>query len=292
MPVTEIPKDFISSWKEKPKAQVVPELATFHQESHRNIDVYSFILKNRKLYSPTARCFIRNIIVVNNSVGLLEMRAFDEIERWFAENENGVMVWISPQHPIFYPNDSKIVISEIYRQNNEKRLRNRAIILDYDQREALKFAQALAERSINKPFLESINSVRLTPLMLAADGWVDIMKEAIIDPVLWQKIETGHDLVEQEDVLKQSEIVYQHLFQKSMDNSIVKGFLGGGRGSCPVRMGKGGLSPFEAFSGASGASEVCSKIKCPDCGWEPDSDQEKLLERGELRSCPDCGYSP
>jgi hypothetical protein len=42
----------------------------------------------------------------------------------------------------------------------------------------------------------------------------------------------------------------------------------------------------------------CPEIKCPDCGWKPNSFELKEMENGTLKSCPGekdgepCGYSP
>jgi len=33
----------------------------------------------------------------------------------------------------------------------------------------------------------------------------------------------------------------------------------------------------------------CNKIKCRNCGWEPDQEQEKKVLSGLLSKCPDCG---
>lgn len=35
--------------------------------------------------------------------------------------------------------------------------------------------------------------------------------------------------------------------------------------------------------------EQCFKIKCKNCGWEPDSGEMELLNQGLLTKCPDCG---
>lgn len=35
--------------------------------------------------------------------------------------------------------------------------------------------------------------------------------------------------------------------------------------------------------------EICYKIKCRGCGWEPDDAESDLLNKGLLTKCPDCG---
>lgn len=38
--------------------------------------------------------------------------------------------------------------------------------------------------------------------------------------------------------------------------------------------------------------DVCYKIICRGCGWEPNEVEVKLIEREVLTSCPDCGWKP
>ncbi len=35
--------------------------------------------------------------------------------------------------------------------------------------------------------------------------------------------------------------------------------------------------------------EICYKIKCKNCGWEPDEIELPLVLSGKLTKCPDCG---
>ncbi len=35
--------------------------------------------------------------------------------------------------------------------------------------------------------------------------------------------------------------------------------------------------------------EDCYKIKCKNCGWEPDEIEFKEVMAGRLNICPDCG---
>ena len=36
----------------------------------------------------------------------------------------------------------------------------------------------------------------------------------------------------------------------------------------------------------------CPAIQCPDCGWEPDSNELAEVKSGTLDECPDCGFRP
>jgi hypothetical protein len=37
--------------------------------------------------------------------------------------------------------------------------------------------------------------------------------------------------------------------------------------------------------------EVCFKIKCKHCGWEPDEAELEKVMTGKLGVCPDCGFA-
>ena len=37
--------------------------------------------------------------------------------------------------------------------------------------------------------------------------------------------------------------------------------------------------------------EKCFKIKCKNCGWEPDGEELKEIMIGKLSICPDCGFA-
>lgn len=190
--------------------QPVHETASCLQEYDHEIDYYHFIEdRDGDLYSPTAKCKIKNVIYRNNYIGEVEGQAFDEINRWFNKNRQGAVAWISPMHPVYYPLDSKIIVSEIGHYQGRKTLINRSIILDMDGQECLEMAQALAERSMNRPYLESVHAVRSTPLFLNPDHWVNIISEVIPDSGLWNKVRTGQDIRQQRKALQQAQKVYR-----------------------------------------------------------------------------------
>lgn len=35
--------------------------------------------------------------------------------------------------------------------------------------------------------------------------------------------------------------------------------------------------------------EICYKIKCKNCGWEPNAKELPQVASGKLTNCPDCG---
>lgn len=248
--------------------QVVHEIASCLQESDHEIDYYHFIEdEDGDLYSPTAKCKIKNVIYRNNYIGEVEGQAFDEINRWFNKNRQGAVAWISPMHPVYYPLDSKIIVSEIGYYQGSKTLTNRAIILDMDGPECLEMALALAERSMNRPYLESVQAVRSTPLFFNPDYWVDIMSEIIDQPVLWRKVRTGQDIRQQAKALQQAQKVYRG------EIVIPVGSL-----SCPVNFGLS--TGFRTFFDNSLLLE--NTFPCPKC--------ERGIPSGRgITTCPHCG---
>lgn len=248
--------------------QAVHEIASCIQELHRETDYYHFIEdRDGDLYSPTAKCKIKNVIYRNNYIGELEDQAFNEINRWFKESREGTVVWISPMHLVYYPYDSKIIVSEIRHHQDKKTLINRAIVLDMNGWECLGMAQALADRSINRPYLESVHAVRSTPLFLSPNNWIDIMSEVILDSKLWHKVRTGQDIREQVKALQQAQKVYRG------EIDIPVGSL-----SCPVNFG--GLTAFRAFF--DNAVVLENTFPCPKC--------ERGIPSGRgITTCPHCG---
>ncbi len=37
---------------------------------------------------------------------------------------------------------------------------------------------------------------------------------------------------------------------------------------------------------------VCSKIICRGCGWQPNNEESHKIVQGILTACPLCGWSP
>jgi len=167
----------------------------------------------------------------------------EKIECWAAANEEGVIAWVSPPDPVYYPNDSKIIVSEIEQQNGKKVLFNRAIILDIDQSKCFKFARDLANYSTNRPLLSSTDQIRSNPIILNTQGihWSYILEELIPDLSL-ESVRVGRDRQIKAEVLLEAEKIYQELFVKTgrvnigamMWEAGRMGMIGSYSSSCPV----------------------------------------------------------
>lgn len=216
----------------------VQEDTTVILETNRIPDPYRFVVRDGQLWSEAYHCFVREKIARTNHIGELEYQAFSFIERWVNQNDQGVVVWVSPPAPGFYP-VSKIVISEIEANDSDKRLFNRAILFDFDGGQCLKFAQDLVNYSQNRPLLDHLDVVRTTPLILNTHriSWIHILEELIDDPHLWQMVKRGEDHRIKAETLIQVRTVYQQLYDHSLPaedaRMMILGMKGNKPESCP-----------------------------------------------------------
>lgn len=289
---------FIKTWQNKPGEQIAEELASYSLETKGIPDPYYFTVSaNGELFSPTAHCRIKDKVEDKTGpLGQLEYQAVLSIEQWAASSNEGSAVWVSPPYPGFYPK-SKIIISEIEQKNGEKRLFNRAVRLDFDEKECLEFAQNLAQLSQNRPLLQCLDQVRATPFILNTHGnsWIYILQELIDDPALWQSIRNGEDQSAKKEAVRQAVIVQKELFTVSRliysdDAKVaITQMLGPGSGSCPVLFSTGaGKTAFQTFS-ESAVTFTGSTSKDPDFCIHCGACGEKIncvVRRGE--KCPKC----
>lgn len=272
---------FINTWKDKPQEQVVEELASLSLETKRIPDPYYFLMdQDGDLFSPSAHTKVKNSIISETRIGRLEAQAFDSISAWFKANDLGTMAWISPPADV-YP-VSKIIISSIEKRNDRKRLFNRSVLFEWDEKECLKFAQNLSEMSQNRPLLTHLDQVRSTPLILDRDSrfWMYILQELIDDPKLWESIRTGEDQLAKQEALVQAQSVYRDLFR--VKHWLVDGFkeaetkilqmLGTKPSSCPVLLKSTAFQIFSQNSltlGSVNFSDIDQygslEFDCPKC---------------------------
>lgn len=295
---------FINTWRSKPQEQVAEELASYSLETKRIPDPYYFTVSaNGELFSPTAHCRIKDTVEDKTGpLGQLEYQAVLAIEQWAASSNDGAVVWVSPPHPGVYPT-SKIIISEIEQKNGEKRLFNRAVILDFNGKECLEFAQNLAKMSQNRPLLQHLDQVRATPFILNTHGnsWIYILQELIDDPALWQSIRNGDDQSAKKEAIRQAGMVQKRLFTVSEpissypsreDQMAVIQMLGSKPGSCPVVFKSTAFTVFVGSSltiGSSLSLESDSKgslsFPCPACGTINKRQREGYVERCQNPGC-------
>lgn len=288
---------FITAWQNKPKEQAAEELASYSLETKRIPDPYYFIVtKTGELFSPTAHCRIKDAVEDKTGpVGSLEYQALLSIEKWAAQNNDGAIVWISPPYQGVYP-VSKIIVSEIEHEGNAKKLFNRAIVLDFDEKQCMKLAWDLTSFSLNRPVFTHLDQIRATPLILDTEDkpWVSILEELIDDPALWIMIRNEEDKQLKKAALRQATMVQKQFFvtqglsYSTEARMAVMRMLGPRQGSCPPKTSLQSRIAFQVFSenaltysgSTSKDPDFCKN--CPVCGAQINC----IVRAGG--SCPSC----
>lgn len=289
---------YIAAWRNKPGEQIAEELASYSLETHGIPDPYHYsITPTGELYSPQAKRRVADTVEDKTShLGYLEYQAVRSIEQWVASSSEGVIAWVSPPYSGVYPT-SKIIISEIEYQNVNKRLFNRAIVLDFDEKKCLEFVQQLVQYSQDRPMLTHLDQIRSTPIILNTRGlsWVNILQELIDDHILWDSIRKGEDLRAKKETLRQAAMVQKGFFSISglshpdEAKMAIMQMLGPRSGSCPPRASVQNRTAFQVFTenavtyGGSTSKDPDFCKVCPICEKEINC----VVKAGG--SCPKCG---
>lgn len=280
-----------------PPEQFIEEIASRSHETRRIPDPYYYLISsNGELVSPTAHCLIKSTIQDKTSyLGQLEYQAVLATEQWAAVCNEGAIVWISPPDP--YP-VAKIIVSEIVHEDGVKKLFNRAILFDFDEKTCMKLAWNLTSFSRSRPVFTDIDQVRATPLFLDTKGksWIDILGRLIDDPVLWTMIRDGEDRILKKETLRQAAIVQKQWFAvpglsySDEAKMAVMQMLGPYPESCPPGSSVQNRTALQVFSenaltyaGSSISKNPDFCRTCPACGKEINC----VVKMGG--SCPKCG---
>ncbi len=280
---------FIPTWKDKPRAQVIEEIASYSLETKRIPDPYYFIIgKDKKLISPQTGVFIEDSVEKDSVIGKKEFEAFEKIQRWATENESGIVIWISPPHSE-RSSDTKIIISEIAGEDKTKLLFNRAVLLDIDTEHCLKIANTILDDDTGDVFSEE----DLTqPLFLSGDQKVEWALLIGLHPDAaraFYMIQKGDDLREKEMALKAAVPIYEsfltrevgyddHLVREEVERAIGSGVFGMSSASCPPPIG----TSFEVFYSHSHQTDGLKFVKnCGNCG----RGINKLIKKGYQCKC-------
>jgi len=266
----------------------VEELASRFQETHRNPDPYRFLIDaDGDLFSPSHSCKVISTINTDHMVGQLEKAAFVAVSQWVREESRGAIVWVSPPYPGLYP-VSKVIISEIEYIDGVKRLFNRAIVLDINEKECLQLGRQLTQYSEDQPFLVNSEDLRATPIVLDTTDytWLSILKNIGVDTGQIEAVETGQDIISKKTALAQAEMIFS-MDERERPVEISKR-MGDKPESCPPGSASG-KTAFQIFSENS-LTYTGSVIKdpdfcksCPVCGKEINT----VVRSGQ--SCPKCG---
>lgn len=235
--------------------------ASVSLESNRLPDPYHYFFKNGKLYSPVTNEPVENSITINSPLDELESQAFQKIQKWFVEAENGMVIWISPPHQNRPGGDAKIIFADIvYGIKLEKQLRNRSVCLGLNANECLTFAGRLGFSNIM-----SSEELRDSPIFLnltRADEFIGILEEYGQEQV--KIIKTGEDFA----------------IKERLKAKIAAGY------SAPIGPYGGSCGPMfnSAFNIMFGNSLNISETSfdCPKC--------HRAIPSGRgITTCPHCG---
>lgn len=242
--------DFIRTWRNTRLPQFREEAASFSLETKHIPDPFYYTLdQDGDLFSPSANCKVRNAVRVDNHIGQLELQALDRMSLLTRQNKSGVIVWVSPPHPDAYP-DLKIVVSEIQERGSQRLIFNRAIIFDFDNETALKFAKALNARSLEQFNFENNEQVRATPFMLDTSDahWTNIMQDLVGQNEIWEMIRSGEDMKAKEIALIQAEELYGYLYPSvgheqamAKAQALIGAMIGSYDPSCPTLLRQSAL---------------------------------------------------
>lgn len=308
MPVQErkqIAIENIPGLRNTTSAQFAEFLASLSQETHRIPDPYSYsITAEGELFSSIGGCLVKDTIDDKTSpLGKLEYQAVIASEQWAASNAKGVLVWISPPKLGVYPT-SKIIIQEIEYEEGVKKIFNRAVVLDFNEEQCMKFAWNLTSFSRNKPIFRNSDEIRATPLILDDEKkfWVDVLEKLIDAPKVWTMIRNGEDKLYKKMALRRAAMVRKQFFAdprlsySQEAQMAVMQMIGPRSGSCPPRSDSRGRTAFQVVAGSAviigsgGFVESDGKgertFPCPACGYINERPYEGYVESCQNQNCP------
>jgi len=234
--------------------------ASVSLETNRIPDPYHYFFKNGKLYSPVTNEPVENSITIYRALNENESSAFQKIQKWFVESEEGMVVWISPPHPERSP-DTKIIFSDIvYELDSGKKLRNRAVRTSLTPNGCVAFARRLGFSGAI-----SAEELRASPLFLdkiSPDKFIDILAEYTQKQA--RIIKSGEDFIIKENLKARIALGYPAPI-----------------GPYPSSCGPALQSAFNVMFGNSlNISEAY--FDCPKC--------HKAIPSGRgITTCPHCG---
>ena len=287
---------FIPHWIDKPKPQVVEELASYSLETKRIPDPYYFLIRDDgKLISPQTGKLVEDSVEKKSYLGQMEFRALQSIQEWSVGKSKGIAFWFSP------PNTerskfTKLIVSEIENYETERRLFNRNLLLEIDAQETMLLVQELTSKGANPVVFKTPEELRSQPVFSDNSdlNWLDFFDMRVNDKTIWEQIRSGEDILAKELAIKNSGSIYETIFgqdyPKGYDDEKVKravekaremNVFGSLPGSCPPP-----LLLTQEENTALGVFFKNSErsFPCPEC--------HKPIPSGEgITKCPHCGIT-
>src|SRR3989304_6497375 len=153
---------FVPNWEGKPQEQKAQELASYSLESRGIPDVWLWSLgPDGKLRTEDGRIIEEEEGILREGYPYsLEFQGLLQIQDLIRKKNEGFVAWISPRIPIIYPDDSKIIVSEIIPSEGEKKIFNRLMLFNISPADCVRLARALGENP------ESPDDLRKNPIFL------------------------------------------------------------------------------------------------------------------------------
>lgn len=289
--------EFIRDCRYNTPQEFANGLASLSLETHSFVDPYIYTLTPQGELLSGSRLVKDTIDDKTSPLGRLEYQAVLAGEQWAVTCQEGALVWISPPKKGVYPT-SKIIVWEIEYEGGVKQIFNRAIVLDFDEEQCMKFAWNLTTYSRNKPIFRNSDEIRAEPLVLETQNksWIDILEKLIDNPRVWAMIRNGEDKQYKKEALRQAAMVQKQFFAdprlsySAEAKRAVMQMVGKQRGSCPSRSGsktafqmvlENSITVGDSSGSISKDSDFCRV--CPVCQEEINC----IVRAGG--SCPKCG---
>lgn len=250
-------------------------------------DTYNFSVVNGKLIYPLTEAPVEEKITQKNLVEIREYLAFQKIQTWATQHEEGIVAWISPPAPEYEYDSGKVIFSEILLDTSgNKQLFNRAILFNWDGQQCLNFASELDP----KCKINSFEELRENPIFLTPETSQQLINILMKHtPEQTEMILTGKDIRIKEEIYRAiSSLIYQsprnssevYLFQQAQRMGLI--------GEHPASCSSSKTSAFNTMLESSKMMEGEKTLNCtcPFCNTRV----EAVISGGRIQ-CPHCGKS-
>lgn len=266
--------------------------------------VQLFVNENGELTHPEFG-EIKSLMEIKTPIDELEFRAVEKLSRWANENDSGFAIWISP--PYAGQDESRFIVYELKTEKRKKTVDLHAVCGYHTTHECIAIAEQLQAFSSKKNgIIDSENMLRETPIPFTPQPystWVDLLKEAIGPPEVWEVIRNGKHIKMKENILESSNLIVDEYFpQITSTYSDYEHILIGAQMEKRARevgyeirqVGPCGISPTYALS-LLGTSQtgpfnlLHSKLPTAE-GYFPCPKCHKPIPSGRgITICPHCG---
>jgi hypothetical protein len=230
------------------------------------------------------------------------------MERWAKEGLLENLAWFSPPDSNHGYTETRLVVSEIKKKNEEILIVCRAFCLPYSEDECFNLAKEIAKTS-NKNIadIDSGNTLRAFPIFFNPPedlALPEYLEKQIKEPNIWKKVKEGDDYKSKDKALKLSEPVVEKYFDliiaakntyeyvlagALMEREMaMSGVIFQARGSCGISnqeaLGNFNRNPsiFDTVFANAAISSHEYSFNCPKC--------HKAIPSGfGITVCPHCG---